>query len=95
MREHKLKCWPSDYEAVQDGRKLFVLCFDDHDFAVGDVLVLEKWDPNTREYFWDGFGWGAKIMSLRVEITYVLEGERWGLQRGFVAMGLRAIKEEK
>lgn len=48
---HRLKCWPEYYAPVRDGLKNFDFrSVRDRQFAVGDVVVLEEWDPKTQEY---------------------------------------------
>ena len=46
----KKKIWPEYFEAVQSGRKTFELRLNDFKIKEGDSLVLEEWDPKTKEY---------------------------------------------
>lgn len=50
MTIHVLKCWPEPFEAVRSGRKKAEIRHDDRGFEVGDVLVLQEWDPATMTY---------------------------------------------
>lgn len=45
---HELKTWPSQFALVQSGQQKCQVrnCFD-RDFAVGDTLILRKYDPNA------------------------------------------------
>jgi hypothetical protein len=46
----KKKIWPEYFELVASGKKRFELRLADFDVKEGDVLVLEEWDPKTKEY---------------------------------------------
>lgn len=48
--EHKLKTWPVFFEMVRIGRKRFEVRWNDRDFKVGDLLVLQEFDPTTGAY---------------------------------------------
>jgi hypothetical protein len=48
MKEHVLKCWPAEFEAIRVGRKTADVRIDDgRGFEVGDTLVLQEWDPKA------------------------------------------------
>jgi hypothetical protein len=70
-REHKLKTWPEPFAAVLDGRKTFEYRVDDRGFAVGDILVLEEWDPTPSVYQPRGY----TARKCRVRVTYLLSGK--------------------
>ncbi|MDP2641580.1 MAG: DUF3850 domain-containing protein [Candidatus Yanofskybacteria bacterium] len=46
----KKKIWPEYFEAVASGKKKFELRLNDFDVHEGDTLVLEEWDPKTKQY---------------------------------------------
>jgi len=46
----KKKIWPEYFELVSSGKKKFELRLADFDVEVGDILVLEEWDPKRKEY---------------------------------------------
>jgi hypothetical protein len=46
----KKKIWPEYYAAVVSGKKKFELRLDDFDIHEGDTLMLEEWDPKTKQY---------------------------------------------
>lgn len=46
----KKKIWPEYFDAVASGRKRFELRLNDFDANEGDTLVLEEWNPDTKEY---------------------------------------------
>ena len=88
MTEHKLKTWPRYWDAVADGTKAFEVRRNDRAFQTGDVLVLEKYDPDTHSYDFDGFDYGAKPRALRKRITFLLQGGQFGIEPGYCVMGL-------
>lgn len=47
MREHNMKCWPEQFQAIMDGRKNFELRLNDRAYAVGDRLILHEWKPQA------------------------------------------------
>lgn len=64
MAEIKKKIWPEYFELVSSGKKRFELRVDDFDVKEGDTIILEEWDPATKEYT------GRKITK---EIDFVLK----------------------
>ncbi|MGA2417958.1 MAG: DUF3850 domain-containing protein [Candidatus Staskawiczbacteria bacterium] len=46
----KKKIWPEYFELVSSGKKKFELRLADFDVKEGDKLLLEEWDPKTKEY---------------------------------------------
>jgi ASC-1-like (ASCH) protein len=44
------KIWPGYYEDLISGKKKFELRLNDFEINEGDVLVLEEWSPETKEY---------------------------------------------
>ena len=44
------KIWPGYFEKVKNGEKQFELRVADFNVKEGDTLVLEEWDPETKEY---------------------------------------------
>lgn len=74
-REHHLKSWPQQFRAVKYGKKRFEFRLDDRGFEVGHNVILEEYDPLTKQYSGD---------NLRVVIKYVLRGPDFGVPSGFV-----------
>jgi len=99
---HELKIWPEFYHAVLSGEKTFELRKNDRDFHVGDVLHLKEFIPcklcQGGGRVWDS---GDRIncckaphgeysgLYLFVEVTYILDDERFGLKEGYIVMGIR------
>jgi len=46
----KKKTWPDSFAKVLSGDKTFELRLNDWEANEGDTLVLEEWDPETKEY---------------------------------------------
>lgn len=76
---HELKTWPAYYGAVACGLKPFEVRKADRDFRVGDLLHLREWDPETQTYT------GASLIR---SVTYVLKGGQFGVEVGYVVLGL-------
>ncbi|MCK1466886.1 DUF3850 domain-containing protein [Bradyrhizobium sp. CW10] len=65
--EHKVKSWPSFFEATLSGVKTHeVRRLTDRDYQVGDRLLLQEYDPSTETY---------SGRELAVRITYVTSTE--------------------
>ncbi|OGG44201.1 hypothetical protein A2841_04165 [Candidatus Kaiserbacteria bacterium RIFCSPHIGHO2_01_FULL_48_10] len=50
MATIKKKIWLEYFDAVASGKKKFELRLNDFDVNEGDLLILEEWDPKTKEY---------------------------------------------
>lgn len=81
---HELKSWPLYFDAIVSGEKTFESRKDDRGFALGDVLLLREWDPRVSQYT------GRTAVA---EVSHILSDERFGVQPGFVVMGLRNVRE--
>jgi hypothetical protein len=44
------KIWPDYFDAVASGKKKFELRLNDFEVNEGDILLLEEWDPKTKQY---------------------------------------------
>ncbi len=49
MRIEK-KVWPEYFQQIVDGKKTFELRLNDFDISEGDTLVLNEWDPTTKDF---------------------------------------------
>lgn len=47
---HHLKTWPKYFRQVYTGLKTFEIRKNDRNFIPGDYLVLEEWNPETKEF---------------------------------------------
>lgn len=46
----KKKCWPNFFEKLKSGEKKFELRLANFECNIGDTLILEEWEPKTRQY---------------------------------------------
>jgi hypothetical protein len=58
----KKKIWPKYFDAVASGKKKFELRLNDFYINDGDLLLLEEWDPDTKNY---------TGRSIEKKVTYV------------------------
>lgn len=79
MAIHELKTWPRPFDAMKRGEKTFEFRKNDRNFQVGDVLMLNEYDPGTEKYTGEG---------LRRTVTYILFGGIYGLPEGYVVMAV-------
>lgn len=90
-RVHHLKTHPRYWRDIADGLKHFEVRRDDRGFREGDILVLHEWAREAPE--------GERCMCTsskcnrptnRVERTveYVLPGGQFGVEEGYVVLGL-------
>ena len=83
MATHKLKVWSDYMDDLLNGKKTFELRFNDRNFQVGDILILEEYDKEKKEYLGK---------SLKVEVTYLLDNKVFdAIKDGFVVMSIKPI----
>jgi len=90
-RTHNLKTYPSEFEAILSGRKTFEMRYNDRDFAEGDFLVLEEWDPTPTVYMPRGY----TRRRLKCYVSHLVHGGRFGLSQLWVVMGLKDVTSEE
>lgn len=80
---HHLKTWPVYFKALRDGSKTFeIRREDDRRFDVGDVLVLEEYNPGSKRYTGE-----REVRS----VSYLVRWPDWGLSEGMIVMGFRNL----
>lgn len=82
---HDLKTWKPYFMAVLYRWKKFEVRANDRNFKVGDLLRLKEWDQMTGNYT------GREVVK---EVEYILEGGNFGIQAGFVVMGITDLKPD-
>lgn len=92
MREHELKTLADYWDALASGEKNFEVRRDDRGFQKGDLLTLVRVE-------WREHGSGGKRLVettfdgrarvLHRKITYVLTGGQFGIEPGYVVLGLK------
>jgi hypothetical protein len=91
---HELKSWPEFFQPVMRGEKTAELRLNDRNYQVGDILLLQEWEPEI----WGGEGKYTGRQCERV-ITHVLDGvgsvgaiaPLKGLDRKYVILSIRNI----
>jgi hypothetical protein len=86
---HKLKTWPNYFNAVARGDKQFELRFNDREFSHDDELLLEEYVPD--KYYGESTNAHYTGRILHRRVVYILEGGQFGLEEGYVLMGLKNI----
>lgn len=77
INAHNLKIKPQHFQDIVAGKKTFEVRYNDRDFKVGDILVLEEFDEH-----------GHTGKYLNVEVVYVLDDKEY-LKDGYVALGIK------
>lgn len=94
MQTHELKTLPQYWDAVQRGEKTFEVRRDDRGFQKGDVLELVRTEylPDP-QWPLSGDRYGSKSLStIRAEVTYILTSGQFGIEPGYVVMGIRKLE---
>lgn len=73
---HILKTWCEYYKHILDGSKLFEIRKNDRGFKVGDVLVLQEYDKDKKQFT------GEMVSKI---ITYITDYEQ---KEGYVVMSI-------
>lgn len=80
---HNLKVSAEYFDSLSDGSKSFEARLNDREFKAGDTLRLSEYKNKTYT--------GRVIFAT---VTYVLEGKKFGIRKGFVVMGIRLIQNQ-
>jgi len=81
------KVWPEYFDKVNSGEKRFELRVADFDVKEGDTLILEEWDPKTKEYT------GRKIEK-KVDFVLNFKLDDFGQKKDIEEKGLNIIQFE-
>jgi len=90
MLIHELKTWPEYFQTVKTGIKPFEVRKDDRPFQIGDELLLKEFVPKnyyedqTQDEYYTGNICHRKI-------TYILRGGNFGLEKGYVILGVAPV----
>ncbi|WP_083629686.1 DUF3850 domain-containing protein [Tenacibaculum agarivorans] len=80
--KHYLKIFTEHFEEVHNGNKKAEIRFNDRDFKVGDILILQEFNHNSNSY---------TGRSTTKKITHILEdidGE-FGISDGYVLLSIK------
>jgi hypothetical protein len=88
MSHHKLKCLDDFYQDVITGKKTFEVRKNDRDFAIGDTIDQQEITVGPNQFTGlDEFSYTGETMKM--EITYMLKGGRWGIEEGYCVLGIK------
>ncbi|NNV04637.1 DUF3850 domain-containing protein [Brevibacillus sp. MCWH] len=76
MATHKLKIYPEFFKEVCSGKKTFEIRKNDRGFQVGDILLLQEFNPETNSYT-------GRVVERKV--TYITD---YAQQEGYVVMAI-------
>lgn len=90
MKTHELKLLTKYFNDVESGLKTFELRQNDRDFQLGDILILKDYYQCDTDYK-DGIYTPPHYTNKQIEkkVVYILEGGKYGLQEGYVILGLQ------
>lgn len=83
---HELKVRSEYYQAIANKIKTFEVRKNDRDFKVGDYLILEEWDPETKKYTGN---------RMDASIDYILRDGEFGIKKDYVVMSITVIATRK
>ncbi len=87
---HRLKIWPSEWRAVQSGKKSYEVRLFDRDFAVGDCIELDEWDPEKGQTY-PLYGYTGRVLT--ATIAHITYGGRWGLPSNLCVFSFTDVAE--
>lgn len=99
IREHIVKCWPVYFDAIDRGDKPFDVRRDDRGYQKGDILVLKKFEPRGKfganyvrtDGTWSPRNDGSDAHTIKRQISFILTGGQFGIEPGYVVLGLLEI----
>lgn len=84
-RVHRLKTWPTYYDAIERGEKTFEVRRNDRGFQTGDTVELYRTYEDAP---------GSLVSSstpLRFRIGWILQGGQFGIEAAFCVFSLAPI----
>jgi len=88
--EHVLKTLAPYWDAIKRGDKAFEVRRDDRGFQRGDVLVLRRMSKSSLGAWREDFEFD-EYRDLRRRVSYILTGGQFGIEPGYVVMGLQDV----
>lgn len=82
MKSHRVKLSSEFYELERSGIKPFTIRFNDRNYKQGDILTSQEYSNNNYT--------GKEFNAL---ITYVFNDIKYGLQDGYVILGLKTLND--
>jgi hypothetical protein len=98
---HSVKTLEPYWSAQRRGEKMFEVRRDDRGYQKGDILLsrrygLEKQSYTSANQYLNETGWcttETDAATNKLEIVYVLTGGQFGIEPGYVVLGLRPYKK--
>ena len=85
----KKKIWPEYFDSVSSGKRKYDLRLQDFEVKEGDQLILEEWDPKTKQY---------TGRTIEKKVTYVskfkMDDDKWWPEDEIIEKGLQIISIE-
>lgn len=91
MKTHVLKTESQYYKLVDSGEKTFELRYNDRDYKRGDYLLLIESDLGGYGMTDHDLAFIKTGRTLKVEVTYILNGGRFGLDKEYCIMSIRKV----
>lgn len=97
---HKLKTWPTYWDAVARGEKLFEVRKNDRFFQAGDIVELIRLTRDDYGASYDMTYQGASTQlgepkTLRFRVGSVLQGGQFGIEPMFCVFSLLPLPQSK
>ena len=86
MKTHRLKIESTYFDKVIDGSKRFEIRFNDRDYEVGDILILNEVEKSALG------NWGYTGRDYSVKVTYLTDFPA-GLRENYVAMSILPLDD--
>ena len=80
MKTHKLKITPQYFYDICYRNKRFEVRKDDRNYQVGDKILFEEYDPETKTYT-------GRSFSPDRPIQYILKDCPFGVEKGYCVLG--------
>lgn len=85
MAEIRKKIWPETFKLVASGKKKFELRLADFEINEGDTLILEEWNPETKQYT-------GRTIEKKVELVRKFNLDDYGQKKEIEEKGLYIIQ---
>jgi len=81
----KKKTWTKEFNLIKSGKKRFDLRLANFDIQEGDTLILEEWNPETKEYT-------GRTIEKRVNFVFKFNLDDFGQKEQIEEKGLYVIQ---
>ncbi len=82
---HALKTWPPFFKLIEVGDKTFEIRKDDRNFKKGDLLLLQEYDNEKKEYT-------GKELWFVITVKMVAN-DFDGIRKGYVVLGIKPYEK--